>query len=211
MNAVEYICLQFPEKLTVFLHPGDLANIRSLNSETRTQTSNPWISAILTNNPNVDRVARRGDTYVIRILRGIGIHPTVCGANWAALHGHLEMVRYLRTENIHVTSHEGANWAAMNGHLDVMSNLRAHGINVTTHGANLAAWQGKLEAVRDLGKHGIYPTVHGANWAAGAGHFAVVRELRGWGIYANYTGVREASLNGHREMVDELGKHGVTL
>ena len=129
-----------------------------------------------------NRAARHGRLEVVRGLRARGIHCADYAADWAAESGRFEIVRDLRAHGFHCTQN-GANGAAGNGHLEIVRDLRARGIQCTEFGADLAAGGNHLEVVRDLRAHGIHCTEKGAIWATVSECWDVIKDLRDHGIH----------------------------
>lgn len=126
--------------------------------------------------------------------------------NWAAIHGHLDIVKWLHEHHIfgctkmvmnlvaknghlqiikwlHENRSEGAtesamNWAAMNGHLDVVTWLHEHNKRCTTYAMDHAAENGHLQIVKYLHENRTEGcTVWAMIWASMNGHFEIFRYL----------------------------------
>ena len=98
-----------------------------------------------------DEAASAGHLTMLRQHTGLS-KCTSDGADCAAMKGHLDVVRDLRSNGIHATSQD-ADYAAGNGHLDVVRDLRANGIHATSMGSDFAIWNEHMEMVYDLWVH----------------------------------------------------------
>ncbi|OQR98375.1 hypothetical protein ACHHYP_08674 [Achlya hypogyna] len=128
-----------------------------------------------------DYACKVGDLAMVRRLQSCD-HGTLTpkAMDWAAMHGHLDIVQYL-----HATGHNGTvdamDQAAKNGHIAVVSFLSANRREgCTSNGYLWAATQGHVEIIRLLSAKYPYQQWNGAlaiERAAAQGHVAMVQWL----------------------------------
>jgi len=159
---------------------------------------------------------RELSTWKLLISLGADIHEENDYAlRFAALNGHLEVVKYLVQlgANIHADNDYALRWSALNGHLEVLKYLVQLGANIhaeNDYALRFAAGKGHLEVLKYLISLGA--DIHAYHdfalrWAAGNGHLEVVKYLvqQGADIHANH---EEALIwsenNKHIEVYNEL-------
>ncbi len=136
---------------------------------------------ILPTQGDANNVAKRGHLDVLKYLVSQNISPTQSGVEWIAAYGHMEVIKYLISLGLRPTSF-GASWTAAKGHLDVLKYLVSQDIRPTSGGAELAAENGHLDVLTYLVSLGIRPTQVGADSAAINGHLEILKYLISLGI-----------------------------
>ena len=152
-----------------------------------------------------------GYIEIVRFLRSHDIHCTGTGANMAAGNGHLEMVRDLLQHHIHCTYH-GINAAARNGHMHMIRYFRDELRTAFKSTApDMAAGNGQLDMVRYFRALNIHCTSHGADEAAKNGHLEVIQDLRANGVHCSHMAWFYVIDHGQLEVLKDLISNGVTL
>lgn len=115
---------------------------------------------------------------VLDMIHNHNVIPCEATANFAAKHGNMTLLEYLRDKfDVHVTM-EAANMAASTGQLEMVRYLRSqYGFHCTASGADSVAKIGHLELMKDLEMHGIYCTNTGILFAAQGGHLDMLSHL----------------------------------
>lgn len=188
---------------------------------------------------SLEHVCRFGYLDVLKMLHEHGRTRSLASYDvmQAAIHGHLDIVRYCRSIGVRIghayisqicqaghldvlidlVDNDGATlhvfaseWAAGSGNLDMMNYIRdVHRIECSVQGANNAAKHGHIHIVDDLWQRGIRCDYIGADAAAGSGQLEMVRALRERGIHCTRVGADGAAANGHLKMVQDLREHGI--
>ncbi len=139
-----------PKSFVNSLRSSKLFNIKDHNSITK----NTYLSIKYNymekkyKNESIDGLAKYGDLEGIKWLHENGEECTQDAMNWAAIRGHLEVVKFLHFNRKEGCSRDAMDKAAGNGHLDVVKFLhinRREGCS--TDAMDNAAWMGHLDIV----------------------------------------------------------------
>ena len=95
-------------------------------------------------------------------------------ADWAAEHGHLEVLKWVRNNGGPWTA-DAADMASLNGNLDVLKWIRNNGGEWTHWAADGAAEHGHLETLKWIRNNGGNWTSDAADWAAKDGHLETLQ------------------------------------
>ena len=139
-------------------------------------------------------------------LQGYKQSP-VYNANWAATHGHLETLKWIRANGGKWTSH-AANWAARNGQLETLKWIRANGGTWTSWAADNAAENGHLETLKWIRANGGKWTHAAADDAAENGHLETLKWIRANGGEWTDDATNYAAKNGHWETLKWIRANG---
>ena len=71
-------------------------------------------------NLSVDLATEFGNLEVVEYLTRMGAFCSTRAMDWAAMKGHLDVVKWLHFNRAEGCTEDAINWAAMNGHLDVI-------------------------------------------------------------------------------------------
>ena len=125
-------------------------------------------------------MAINGRLMELKILKEINKLPNQEGANLAAWHGHLEVLKWMKENNLPLPDQQGANWAAQNGHLEVLKWMKENNLPLPDqYSANWAAQNGHLEVLKWMRENNlVLPDRDGANWAAEYGHLEVLKWMK---------------------------------
>jgi hypothetical protein len=125
----------------------------------------------------------------------------------AALNGHLEILRWARSQGCpwdEIT----CTWAAQKGHLEVLKWARSQGCPWSSWTCTWAAEYGHLETLKWVRKHGCPWGSDTCSLAANSGHLEVLQWLRSQGCPWNENVCVWAARNGHLEVVKWANDNG---
>ena len=88
-----------------------------------------------------------------------GYKQSYYNADWAAVHGHLEILKWIRTNGGDWTS-KAADWAAGNGHLATLKWIRANGGKWTSYATAFADANGQLDTLKWIRDNGGEKSSH---------------------------------------------------
>ena len=114
---------------------------------------------------NADWAAEHGHLETLKWVRANGGNWTAYAADFAAGNGHLEILKWVRTNGGNWTT-LAAHWSAKNGHLETLKWIRANGGEWTSWSADLAAENGHLETLRWICANGGEWTAYAADKVA---------------------------------------------
>lgn len=125
----------------------------------------------------------------------------------AAKNGHLNIVKYLHSNNIKLTT-KLVHHASRKGHLNIIKYLHENNVRLTKKSLNSACKHGHYKIVKYLYKNGVRTGEHAIKNACKNGHLKIIKYLHRHGEKYSYLGLDRACKNGNLEVVEFLHKIG---
>lgn len=123
----------------------------------------------------VSAIKLKCNNYITNAL----YNPIIHTWNWAAVNGHLEIIKFLHKNEKNGYTFKVINNASRNGHIKVLKWLQKNRKdNLTNEAMNWAAMNGHFDIVKFLYFHSIEINTHSAiTWAGMNGHTEIVKFL----------------------------------
>lgn len=160
-----------------------------------------------------NRYCSDGKLLELKILFTKGIYPKTYGANLAAKHGHLEILKWMKENNLPLPSQLGANWAVEFAPIEVLQWLKENNIIPDELGSYRAVYVGRLDVLQWLEENNIYFTnQNDANTAAAYGHLDILQWMKDNNApLPNQNGANWAAENGRLDVLEWLKNNNLPL
>ena len=162
----------------------------------------------------VNAMAEKGKLMELKILFSIGKTPNQNGANEAAGNDKVEVLKWMKENNLTLPDQSGADWAAHHGRITVLQWMQEADLPLPNQeGANLAALDKHLEVLKWMKENDLpLPDQDGANYAALNGHVTVLKWMKDNNLLLpNQSGANSAASNGHLEVLKWMKENGLPL